>query len=75
MQLETVSKIKGWVALAGLLLWIGVAGYCALTKPTPGLTLLSGFSGLVGLCYSVAWIRLRARMREIEYAGRVFRRG
>ena len=75
MKLETVSKIKGWVALACLSVWVGIP-VCYGFGPMPAeMVWYSGFAGLVCIPTGISWFRGRKRLRELEYAGRAMAKG
>jgi hypothetical protein len=75
MQLETVSKIKGCVALLGWSVVLLLPLFMNERNPSSGEILLGGFAGWVGIIYSIKWFRLRGRMRMAEYQGRIVKRG
>ena len=75
MKLETVSKIKGTVALV-CFLWAAIAAFVLTpTQSRSGMGTFTGFVVIVGIVYTIKWVRLRRRMRMLEYAGRVGQRG
>ena len=75
MKLETVSRIKGCVALAfiafGTILGYGEASL----KPHAEFDMVPGVLLLVGLVFWFSWSRGRRRARELEYAARISHRG
>lgn len=70
MQLETVSKVKGWVALVltclGLFM---VVTFAPLPASSPD-RLTASVLTLVGLAFGISWIRGRRRIRELEFGAR-----
>lgn len=71
MQLETVSKIKGCVALLGWTVVLLLPLFMNERNPSRGVILLGGVATWVGIIYSIKWFRLRRRMRVAEYQGRM----
>ena len=69
MNLETVTKIKGCVALVGLIVWIGVASTLNSAKPPAYLIFLGGLGSLIFIICGSGWIRGRRRIRELSYLG------
>lgn len=75
MKLETVSRIKGCVALVATVIWIAGVLYLDNGGQNPAVMFWSGWAVLVSIVYTVKWFRLRRRMRELEYARRIGARG
>jgi hypothetical protein len=75
MKLETVSKIKGWVALGCLLIWIGLVFLLDPLNPNPEVGIVDGLFGLLCIGFSISWLRQRRRMRDMEYQARQFKNG
>jgi hypothetical protein len=75
MRLETVSKVKGWIAFVCLCVWIGTATFILPTNPRGEFIMVSGFAGLVSIGVGISWMRGRKRMRELDYAGRTLAKG
>jgi hypothetical protein len=75
MRLETVSKVKGWIAFVCLCVWIG--GTITLQNNWYPMESLwyGGFAGLICIPVGISWFRGRKRMRELEYAGRSLAKG
>jgi hypothetical protein len=75
MNLETVTKIKGYVALVGLIAWIGVAYMLNSAKPPAYLIFLGGLGSLIFIICGMGWIRGRRRIRELSYLERAIANG
>lgn len=70
MQLETVSKIKGWCALALLAPVILLFMLAPLHLATVPLIRVALVSFLIGILVGISWVRQRNWMRRQSYAGR-----
>ena len=75
MKLETVSKVKGWVAVAGWSVCVLGIALSTLGEAYLGFGVVGGFGFWLGIIYTVKWMRLRRRMRMVEYQGRVWNQG
>lgn len=75
MRLETVSKIKGWVALVCLAIF-----FAYIFTQDPKSHNVAFFDLLylvvpVGLLTGISWFRGRRRIREAEFIGRTLAKG
>lgn len=75
MQLETVSKIKGWCALLcfAVFLWGPLSGRPG--APTPEISAIGMVSLLVGVLLGISWLWQRKRMRYIAYQAKLSQKG
>ena len=71
MKLETVSKIKGTVALVCLLYVIGGAFVLDQRGMRGPFGPFAGLALVVGCIYLIKWMRLRRFMRRAQYAARI----
>lgn len=75
MQAETVSKVKGWVALACLLIWIIGSALAVWGVRVQFFWDWSGVAGIICIPVGISWLRQRKRMRYLEYQGRMIHHG